>query len=66
MCQFELLANLVGRILPGQRRQEVALLGQLLLKRRQQLLGLRQRRILRQHVGLRGLTEALLPFQDVQ
>ena len=66
MGQIELLADLVGRILPGQRRQEVALLRQLLLKRRQQLLGLRQCRVLRQHVGLRRLTEVELPFQNIQ
>ena len=58
MREIELLHDLVGRQLPGKRRQEIALLRQLLLERRQQLLGLRECGILRQHVGLRRLTEA--------
>ncbi len=62
--ELELLDRLVARKTAAQRRQQVALLRQLLLQRRQGLLDLGQRRLLRHHVGLGDLAElALAPQQ---
>ena len=67
MRKIELLYDLIGRQLPGERRQQVALLSQLLLERRQQLFGLRQRRILREHIRLAPPDRSIeLPFQDIE
>ena len=66
MRKIELLQDLVGGILPGKRRQQIALLCQLLLKRRKQFFSLRERRVLREHIGLRRLAEAELTLQDIE
>ena len=51
---------------PGQRREQIALLGELFLQRRQQQPRLRHRRLLRHHVGQRDLAAVVLPPQDVE
>ena len=56
MREIELLQDLVGGELPGQRGQEVALHARAASRSGgSSLLGLRQRGLLRQHVDLRGL-----------
>ena len=62
--EHELLRQSIARKAAAQRRQQVALLRQLLLQRRQGLLHLRQRRLLRHDIGLGDLAKlALTPQQ---
>ncbi len=59
-------AGRIAREAADQRREQIALLRQLLLQRRQRRLGLRQRRLLRRDVGPGDLAQRLLAAQDVE
>ena len=63
--EIECFGNLGRRILPGERGEKITLLRQRLFERRQQLHHLRQRRFLRQHIGLRHRAQRILLAQYV-
>src|SRR5260370_37583915 len=66
MCEIELLIDFIGRKLPGESCQQIALLGQLFLKRWKQLFSRCESCFLREDVRLRHLTETELTREDIK